>query len=518
MKNKSRKTAFTLVELIVWITISIILMVSVWVFVGSGIKSITLQEKIIEDGAKILDWAKSIEIIFSRVDSNVSPLLFSSWVLLKTWKDFDNWGFTILKELELDEFYCDSLSEDTKTNHILIKNFIPFEEEGEDITSSFELALTWSFWGYISDQKNHVVKNSSWDIIIWKWIFWDKFTEWDYWTWIYLNSPTWLALNWNTLFVSDTLNSRILAYNTSSKKIYKLLDRIDGLFEPTGLYYDNSEKALYISNSWKWEILKYSSKSLSGPDNLDISFLSQSNIDKVSIVFSWANTPSIALSSYNKSNFTFTPISSSEDFLIWSKNNLNYYFVNYSWGDTFLWECIWKSSWDIVLSSEDKPIKCSSSWTWQTSSRQYYNLSDIEVSNIIWSIGTWSYFVNLSLFRNNYKVFDDNFSYLVNGDDDLLTKDDNVLEVFTWWLGYPTGIWYDWTIKYNEFLKTWRNLSFSNITYDKYSDHILNNPISNFDLDYSNNLLTLQLSYYKVYNCYNPDEKVEKEFIFKKSF
>ena len=492
-------------------------MVSVWVFVSSGIKNITLQEKIIKDYSKTLNGVKAIENIFFRIDDNFPPKLFSSWALVKIWKDFDNWGFSVIKEVELDESYCFSWSENTKTNHIFIKTFIPFEEQLEDINSSFESVLTWNASGYTSDQKNHIVKNRSWDTIVWKWIFWDYFSQWDYWTWIYLNSPTWLSLGWDILFISDTLNNRVLAYNIASKKIYKLLDNIDWLSEPTGLYYDDGEKALYISNSWKGEILKYSSYSSPLLGNLDIYFPLQNNIEKATLSFSGTNNPSIDFSNYNKSSLSFSWSSSSEDFLTWSINMLDYFFVDYTWSDISMTECVWRSSWDTVLSSLGRPSKCTYSWTGKTSSARSYDLSKIELRNITWNAGTWSYFGKLGLFRNNFLVFEDYFPYFVQGDGDLLTKNDNILEVFTWWLNYPTWIRKNWSnIRYKEFPE--RSFSISNIQYDKYTDHILNNPIWDFGIDYSNNLLTLKIGYYKIYNCYNTEDKVEKDFLFKKSF
>ena len=42
MKNKK---AITLIELIVWVSISMLLMLSIWIFTSSGISNLFLQEK-----------------------------------------------------------------------------------------------------------------------------------------------------------------------------------------------------------------------------------------------------------------------------------------------------------------------------------------------------------------------------------------------------------------------------------------------------------------------------------------
>ena len=84
---------------------------------------------------------------------------------------------------------------------------------------------------YHTDQKlNSLIKNDDSSIVVWKEIAWDEFEDWVNWTDIYLNSPTWLASDFfDLLFISDTLNNRVLAYDTNSKKIYKLLDEKDWL-------------------------------------------------------------------------------------------------------------------------------------------------------------------------------------------------------------------------------------------------------------------------------------------------
>jgi len=436
MKNKI--LAFSLVELIVAMTISMIIMLSVWVFVSGGISNLTLQTKILDNSSNFRDFDSDLASVFSRIDTSFSGYIISnSGVLVKVRNDFDKWWFAYIWTETLSWVYCSDDSEDSETNHIFIKHFVPFEEKDEDMFTNSWAILTASWWtNYKSFAKEHVVKDNLWNIIIWKWIwiFWDEFNS-EFGTGIFLNNPTWLALSGNILFVSDTLNNRVLAYNTLSSKISILLDENDWLREPTGLYYNGWE--LYISNSAKWEILKYSSKKeISNPD-LTASWVVAWNYEIKIFLNSWSQV-------YNTWN------------------------THYNW-NYFTWSDI-----TAVLSQ-----------TWS-----YYS------QFLTWSTSKWY------------------FPYFTQWDDDLITKTDNVLDIFTWWLTYPTGIWKMWIIQYNEFL----DWTYFNLSFDTTYDILLKTPISKIVYDYQNNLLNIVLTYFKQYNCYNLDGKIERTAIYKKSF
>lgn len=66
------------------ITISIVLMVSVSMFVSNGIKNITLQEQVLHTGGEVLDFSRSLSSVFDHLDTSVDPVLFASGVLVKT--------------------------------------------------------------------------------------------------------------------------------------------------------------------------------------------------------------------------------------------------------------------------------------------------------------------------------------------------------------------------------------------------------------------------------------------------
>ena len=251
---------FTLVEILVWISISMILMVSVWVLISWWIKNITNQEKTIENTWNFSNFENKLNNYFQNIDTNFIPITTSSWIILKVNKNYDEWGFIYIWETKtpLDNWnwiYCYSWSENPETNHVFIKNFIP----------DFDIDI----------QKSHTI---NW---VWKWFFWfNKITE----TWVeqdevYLNTPTGSVSWWWIIFISDTLNNRVLYKSWS--RVYELLNEKDWLKEPTWLYYDLWD--LYIANSWNKEILKYSSKNITPIPSLTLTWITENNVENFEI-------------------------------------------------------------------------------------------------------------------------------------------------------------------------------------------------------------------------------------------
>jgi len=517
MNNK----AFSLVELIVWITISMILMVSVWVFVSGGMQNIFGWQKILENTNDFINFSNNLNKNLVLIQTwSFPPTNTSSGIIFKISPNFSEGWFTYIWTKIIDQVYCESGSQDSKTNNIFIKNFIPFEEQWENtftgytsILSSNPINFLWK--NYKSFQKEHgiAVENwLNWDIVVWKWIFWDKFAEGTNWTGIYLNSPTWLATDWTYLYISDTLNSRIL-YLDNSNKIHLLLDETDGLNEPTWLYYDDN--TLYIANSWNWKILKYSSKSIASNPTLTLSWVTQNIINKIELSFfnqDWTNK-TISWST-NKNDITFSNNikNITGDYMWITANKLQYYFVKYDWLEYSEPTCILN---DEKLVSWN-PIKCINTSTWKTSTYQPKNLINeiININNISpYFSNTWAYYVNLKLFSWVTEKYSEYFPYFTQSDNNLTTFWDNTLTVLHTWLNYPTWIWWTWATDFNVF---W-DWTYSDLQYESH-DYLLNVPIKSLNITNTpNDLITIILKYYRSYNCYNLDEKVEKTFIAKKS-
>jgi len=173
------KSGFTLIELIVGITISMLLMISVWVFVSTWMSNIILQKKVIDDNNKL----SSDFLYLHKILNNSSKKIFNYnyGVLIKKNKYFDTWWYSYIWLKEFDKEYCWAW-EITKTEHLFVSNFIPYEEIWEDINSNFskiieseEVNISWNI--YKSDTLNHKIleKNwTNWETKIWKNIFWEK--------------------------------------------------------------------------------------------------------------------------------------------------------------------------------------------------------------------------------------------------------------------------------------------------------------------------------------------------------
>ena len=523
MKNGN---GFTLVEMVVWVTISLLLMLSVSIFVSSGMENIFIQQKVLKNNNNFNNFTNQINLNLNYLDNDKSIIMTSSGVIFKRSKYFSEWWFSYIWEEDLSWAYCKNDSETYVTKSLFIKNFIPFEEQGEDIFSNFNKILIWNISHnsetLISDQKNHIIHKSDWSVLVWKWIFWDKFEDWVSWTDIYLNSPTWLASDWINLYISDTLNNRIL-YLDWSNKIHKLLDETDWLIEPTWLFYDNN--TLYIANSWKWEILEYSSNTTDKKLNFD--FLIDKNLNKIKS-FEIEFFPWITDISYpnSVSDINITWIIKYSDYLSLSTNKIKYYLSNFSnkISNQENQPCTWiytkynEVSWEII-----KEELTSCSWTWtirkykHSLGYQDINLgTNIKITtnnNILWTdfSSNDNYYYKISFYWDDTYI--NYFPLFTQSDNDLTTSNDNTLKIFTSWLNYPTWIWKDWTIKFNDFL----DWNYDNISYIKDYDTLLEVAIKNFSKDNSNDLLTLIIEYYKKYNCYNTDDKTEKTFITKKN-
>lgn len=475
MATKNKIKAFSLVELIVWITISMLLMVSIWVFVNSGMKNIFLQQKSLEFASNINDFSNTLYETFSNIHNSGSINLTSSWIIFKSKMDFSKWWFTYVWSSIINNYFCDDInSESTNSNHIFIKNFIPFFENSGDTNY-----LTWSVihnWiTYISHQKEHKITDSSWNTIVWKWVFWDLFEEWLSWTWIYLNNPTWMSSDSEVLYISDTLNNRVLYLSWST--IHKLLDENDWLVEPTWLYYNSN--TLYISNSWKWEILRITSESNTPPTKtLSFSWITENNIDSFTIEFFRNKIPhNITSLTIDNWDFDTTPW----DMMDFDWNIYTHTFM--SWSTIEYKNFLWTNTYDIILN----------------------NLNNFSQ--------TWVYSMKLRIWNSER-----NYYYFTNGDNRVYTMDDNKIEVVRTWLSYPNGIWWNpWTnlLPNNWNFNIFDTGTISNLAPDLENDIILRNPIYNLDISIDDwNLLNIVLKHYKNYNCYNLDENKEKIWTF----
>lgn len=489
------KKAFSLIELIVGITISMLLMASVGVFVNSWMQNIFAQQKAINNASDLNNFAQELYSTFWKISDTWSIQKTSSWVLFKISKSFDKWGFAYVWAENRPNYYCDSDSDTPNTNHAYIKTFIPYEESWENIYNNYSdiltSTITFDWEEYTAYQKENKIVDEDWNIVVWKWIFWDGFEEWSSWTWIYLNWPTWMAVNWDVLYFSDTLNNRVLYL--SGWLVYSLLDEKAWLDEPTWLYYDDSENSLYIANSWSWEVLKFSSKTISVP-NIDLEFTwIDEKESEIYLEFfqDWVNYNMTGNSIEVDASDLHTDNGDDEQNINW--NTLTYKFKKNVNTPINNWDWTFTDDYNI----EDDEVDFDETDTYT-----------IELSNLNQFTEHWNYTIKLIIWST-----EKTFYYFTQWDDKVYTKNDNKLEVYNHSLNYPTYI------KDETDITDFDISSDNDIKFDEDNDTILNSPIKNLYIskNSSDDLLNIILKYYKNYNCYNEDlnEKKIRTFLSK---
>lgn len=496
MKNK---LWFTLIETIISISISLILMIWVSLFIVNWMEKITIQKNILVNLGISDNYFSNINDRFLSKKLTFKDLWTNSWILLKSSNIFWKWTFSYIW-VKTMTWYCTE-KPDLTTKHLQIIDFIPFEWKNFDIFSNNTFSWWEVLWDlnkkYITDFYNHNVYvwdkddfSNTKELIIWNWTFgWKLDISW---TWTYLNYPTWVAYGDSKLFISDTGNNRILYL--SGLELYSLLNINDWIFEPTWLFYDNW--ILYISNSWKWEILAYYSNNID-KTSASLDFTPDENV----LWVTWFN---IKIKNQNWSD-----ISLSWPNWTWS--------FSFSWFSSFVWDSVSLSNWINYL------------FSWSIDFLSWNNYS-IDLSNISWTFTNWNYYTELELLwtqpKKYYYPFFTKWSW-----DITFSKSHNTLKLLTWGLSYPTWIYEDsWNLVVNDFLsrkkitinKNWDFVSESNlsdfdfISLNNIKDNLSKFIVDDFDYKLENWLLTLKIVYYKNYDCYNEGNNIKRTFIIKK--
>lgn len=467
---------FSLIELIVWVSISIILMVSVWIFVTSWMKNITIQKQILDNSTKSNNLENKLNDIFKN---DVEILnLSDSWMLLKTNYIFWNGAFYILEQ-KTQTWECEN-DENLETKYLSLTNFNPYILSQENYT-----------WSYL---KNVIYSGS--EIIVWKWVFWDGFTSWDFWTWVYLNNPSSLTSSWDLLFITDSGNNRILYLSWS--QVYTLADINDWIFAPTWILY-NSWILYILNNFWK-ELLVLDSNSLPNfPIDLSFNSVEDINFNKIQLRVFWDDwTDSFSI--------------------VWSYNTGSYIFswITQPWNTVTVW---WTWTWVITYI-----------FSWSTnifSGVTYW----VKIPSFTWSLWTpKSYYILMTLlnwFSSKYTKY---FPYIISWDNNILTLADNEFKTLTWWLNwnYSQIILSGNNLVLNDFI-SWTKLevdenwnfvsswSLSTIPDFENINRLKDFKIKDLKVNKNWNLLTIKVDYYKYFDCYDETKNIVKTLIYKKT-
>lgn len=554
MKNKK---AITFVELIVSITISIIIMTSIWVFINSWLRNIFIQEKNISSSLSINNFFYELKNTLDKFEKKYK--ISANNIIFKRETEYNNWGFSFIWTTQKTDF-CENW---VQTNHIFIKNFIPTWSDNFEIVS----------WNFKSNQKENKIFDLAWNTIIWKDIFWNE--EIENWKNFYLNWPTWLAQIWDKLYISDSLNNRILEYDIQKKFISVLFWKESWINLPIKLL--ANWKKLFIENAWNSEVLAYSleAKKVNPEFIFEKKFF---NFNKITLTFSKTNADNknfdltekdqlninwkIYQKEKSETRIIFKITEKDEEFTkLWILENwkVKYeHYVKVRWKPQ---KTNFEKNFDEI---KDTITKIEKTITYNQVEEDLENLYEIKVTT---TEGNNSLYYKpipsmKSIFLANWKFYkkvENQIKSLDENWDEIITTEEKFFEVEEIWLKkinfhisdffQNEHLLWEWsfylrlTLKQNE-----KNIFSSNeilvyktnvlklekdnswilnvfdvnntwtINYDKNYDTILDIPIKNLEISQDWDFINLILKYYRSFDCYDPDlnEKKINTLILKK--
>ncbi|EKD30137.1 MAG: hypothetical protein ACD_78C00145G0004, partial [uncultured bacterium (gcode 4)] len=240
--NNFKKGWFTLIELLIGITLSAILMTSIIVFVSSSLGSNMATKKTLEEGNKNESFEQKLTEVFGNItgsgiyatESSFGGEYLTGAFLATLWP---NLPITFLGLRTLTG-YCDSYSgtasETGAVMKLAIRQFtVPTIQNTTNYTLSFTGNAVFSGTTRIIGTlyPGNIITHSGID------------TE--------LSSPSALISSGNHLYIADTMNNRVLSYDITSGGIAVLLGAENGIRKPTSLYFSGNTLLIASSGNGK---------------------------------------------------------------------------------------------------------------------------------------------------------------------------------------------------------------------------------------------------------------------------
>jgi len=440
---------FTLIELLIAVTISALIMTSVLIFTWDMIRSSLKSEKILKNQNNSAIFENKLSEVLNNISSGSIIGSWSSFGNYETWIIlYNKWAQNLLIYIWTKTFtwYCDSLWQSTSATwtirKLIIKELV--------WANSHKSSISWDY--YIDSNKNSIYY-TWWSIIIWNGVAWN--TIWNYWTWTQLSNPSAIFETATYLYVADSWNNRILSYNKTSGTINLVAEFSDWINNPSDIYYENWE--LFIANTWNGNILK----------------IKDSIWDWTKLVAKFKQT---ALSPFDKIEFKFDWIST----VNWP---------NSTWDFTFVW-WINKYGEDFILTWGT--LSYIFSWANSLNNSTY----EIDINNITpRPTVSWNYWVNINFYSWAILVKSINSIYYIKWDSTVANRNWNIIEIMTWWILYPNNI--TWTGSWDNSVTNW-NWAINNNWLNEFISEF---PVENFNYKINWNLLNIKYNYYKNYDC-----------------
>lgn len=505
----TKKSWFSLIELIVGISISLVLMVWVGVFITSGMKHLTNQSLMVQMQGSIDNSLENIENIFATKNTQFFTWSQTEGILLQTDTGLGEWLITFLWPKTVS-WYCGE--DDALVEKLVLQRFTPFEGEswdffsgvsrqdpsalisssggyfsyeGKTYATDFDIPVDFaSSWGkyFITDRGNHSI------------FAFDTFSKTL--TKIYgkaipgaqtgyLNQPSGIAFGSNTIFIADTANNRIISLSPTGENMEEVLGVSSGLNQPTGLYF--TWGVLYIADTGNKRVLAYHSKNISSPTDLTFDIIPTSTFDTTQALLTVFSTTLWEIALTQTGNISW-----------WGTGNIVWKSIEYTFPEQSFFQGV--------------PVS-------------------VDFSGISWDLSaTGSYYVRLTLdgTQQFYQTF------FTKGDGNIETLWDNTLEIFATGFLFPTGIFLrGGDIEIQDFLQrekllydaegnfissgallplNWENI-FSPKE-EKISDFVIEKDSFSFQKIW--NMLHIGFEYYTQYDCLDPTQNIKKNMIIKK--
>lgn len=453
LKTKDSR-GFTLIEILIAITISAFLMTGVLVFVTNSIERGFSNKKMVESQGDMMNFNAHLSDVLGTVAS--SGLLatvgtvgnnYGSGMFLKMDHGSDAIAFIGLKTAT---GYCDALSSTTDDPGIVqklairtfstqkLQNVPPYTinlPENAIYSGSVRIIGT----GYPGNTLSTPLTSE-------------------------LSSPSALALLWSSLYIADTGNDRILRYDTVANTLVPFLDRSFGINKPTSLAF--SGNTLLIADAGNGTIHAYKDGGTTDGTIFSTTFSVPKNItiDSLRFNITGANMGSISTGSIAFSN------------------------LNKSAGDN--WTNAGGSG--VYTFSLPQPLTTGSSYM-------------VTINNLTPLASTGTTAATIDFLSGGSVLWSDSFRYFTRWDGDLNTPIGNTFSTIANNLLYPNTITGP---------NTWSGtIDWLHIFDDPtVGQEILSPlPVSNLQLSQNGNILTLQYEQYDNYDCAKEKHKIHLE-------
>lgn len=389
--------AFTLIELLIGVTLSAILMTGIVVFVGSSLGSNMAIKKVLEEGNKNRDFEQRFTEVLGNITGSglyTTGATFSGGYLTGVFLAtlWPNLPITFLG-LQTQTGYCDSYSGTASETGTIMKLVVrqltvPIAQNtanGYTLSYTGNTIFSWTTstgtriigTGY----PGNILDTTS-----------GALTE--------LSSPSALISSGNHLYIADTMNDRVLSYDITFGRISKLLGPENGIQRPTSLYFSGS--TLLIASSGNGKIYSLQDGDSDG-SNFSSTFQIAKNFSADNFRFTFSGITSIT-----------APTSSG----------------------SFIFSGFNKNSADITSAGSEFLTYSGSLQSFSTGST--YNITIGDISGTLTNTG--NNIVRVDFLSGGDIQYSDVFHYYSKWDGSLESSTGNILKVVSWSIIYPHNI------------------------------------------------------------------------------